>query len=589
MADGDNDALQGGEQGGFGFGGDDNTPEPPAQPAPQTAPQQDQGSVPPPPDTSNLTSSRTAPSLPSNVIPPPPDMSGVVNGRQGSIPQPPQPVLSGRAKALGFLGNLVNTLLQGAAAGGMASNSPSARALGAGINAGLPQTQQVKAAGLQKSLTENEMAQVQLSNAKLQGLHTEYLIKRLPQQEQIQFAEQAQKYAKFLEDDDADVMSSGDEQSSDAEAQRLNGLFKGPHGEDMKQGAGTYISLPHQTDAKGGLTYSVLWMPTKGVTGSDLQLDNPYWKTGDPDADKYITVPAGTPKGAGYSAVVNGLFKAASQAHKDDVNDFTKVMKMPEGNPDQVSAKIEALQAQKTNDGYKVKDADGNMVPGPTPMYQQNNQHGEADNKLLSLYKTHDDQMANASGKAGQGAEAKKPTEIAVKQAGKMFVGELNGKQVAGPVDELKAAGVKNYTEQGAAEQEKIINARTLENQFDKVLSPGGLLEKNKNNIGAIAGRINTAGLTKGEKEPEYAKLLAQMGLNETALMQVHVGARGSSQLMEHFHQLADAGEMNYDTLKGALEQEQSYVKDKAMRVSNAKPAKTKDETKTINSLKNKY
>jgi hypothetical protein len=82
-----------------------------------------------------------------------------------------------------------------------------------------------------------------------------------------------------------------------------------------------------------------------------------------------------------------------------------------------------------------------------------------------------------------------------------------------------------------------------------------------------------------GAGDPEYAALRAKMGLSTTLLMQAHVGSRGGSALLEHFEDLANAGKMDGQTLKSAMNSEINYVQDKAMDPAGAnyrKPSSSK-------------
>jgi hypothetical protein len=64
-----------------------------------------------------------------------------------------------------------------------------------------------------------------------------------------------------------------------------------------------------------------------------------------------------------------------------------------------------------------------------------------------------------------------------------------------------------------------------------------------KGKMGSSAtARFNDAMLQKGGTDPDYAPLFVHTHLLSTALMQAHVGSRGSSDMMEEFKKLADAG-----------------------------------------------
>jgi hypothetical protein len=87
-----------------------------------------------------------------------------------------------------------------------------------------------------------------------------------------------------------------------------------------------------------------------------------------------------------------------------------------------------------------------------------------------------------------------------------------------------------------------------------------------KGKMGSSAtSRINDALLSKAGSDPDYAPLFVHTHLLATALMQAHVGSRGSSDMMEEFKSLANSGKMNAATLRSALGAEYNYVHEKAM------------------------
>jgi len=155
------------------------------------------------------------------------------------------------------------------------------------------------------------------------------------------------------------------------------------------------------------------------------------------------------------------------------------------------------------------------------------------------------------------------------KNAGQMMVGSLpDGTQIAGTVDELKSVGVTTATKLPASEQSKVVIARQL-------ISPNGLISNVEKDIAAfspeelsaIGARWNefTAGKLGAASDQRYTALRTDTKLLSTALMQAHVGSKGSEQIMEHFSNLADAGKMDGDTLKTAIATEKRYVTEKAM------------------------
>ena len=84
--------------------------------------------------------------------------------------------------------------------------------------------------------------------------------------------------------------------------------------------------------------------------------------------------------------------------------------------------------------------------------------------------------------------------------------------------------------------------------------------------LGPLASRYQEfmAG-TVGQGDPEVEELRTKMGLLATGLMQVHVGARGSAQMLEHFEDMANAKKMDGPTLLSGLNAENNYVTRKAM------------------------
>jgi len=95
--------------------------------------------------------------------------------------------------------------------------------------------------------------------------------------------------------------------------------------------------------------------------------------------------------------------------------------------------------------------------------------------------------------------------------------------------------------------------------------------------LGVVASRWNDfmAGNV-GAGDPEMEALRVKMGLSTTLLMNVHVGQRGGSYMMEHFEDLANAGKMDAQTLRSGVKSELDYVRDRAMLPSGGKTATPK-------------
>jgi hypothetical protein len=162
-----------------------------------------------------------------------------------------------------------------------------------------------------------------------------------------------------------------------------------------------------------------------------------------------------------------------------------------------------------------------------------------------------------------------------------MMTGSMpDGTQVAGTQDELTKAGASGVTKLPAADSSKVSIARQL-------ISPNGLLTNTQKDLAAfkpeeltaIGNRWNEfAAGTLGSGDPRYIRLRTDSRLLSTALMQAHVGSRGSESIMEHFEGLANAGKMDGDTLRAALETERRYVEEKAM-LPNAASSQPKSQS----------
>ena len=189
--------------------------------------------------------------------------------------------------------------------------------------------------------------------------------------------------------------------------------------------------------------------------------------------------------------------------------------------------------------------------------------------------------ITGAAKKAGAIANAELPAKQALqdnaagnkaanaKPDAQMYVGtDATGNQIAGTGDDLKAAGASGVTKLGADQSNKVITARQL-------VSPEGLFAQVKQDMlnldakgkmgSAATSRFNDAMLSKAGSDPDYAPLFVHTHLLATALMQAHVGSRGSENMMDEFKSLASAGKMSAPTLRSALGAEYNYVKEKAM------------------------
>jgi hypothetical protein len=151
--------------------------------------------------------------------------------------------------------------------------------------------------------------------------------------------------------------------------------------------------------------------------------------------------------------------------------------------------------------------------------------------------------------------------------SGGMYTGTLpDGRVVAGTPGEMQSSGASGVTKLPAIESGKVVVARQLvapNGLFHAVAGDIATLDKN-GQLGTIASRWNDFVSGKVGTGPEFASLRANMGLLSTALMQAHVGARGSDEMREHFLHLADYRISDAPTLRSALSSEFKYVTEKA-------------------------
>ena len=101
--------------------------------------------------------------------------------------------------------------------------------------------------------------------------------------------------------------------------------------------------------------------------------------------------------------------------------------------------------------------------------------------------------------------------------------------------------------------------ARTLLPAVDRIKSEIQAL--GDQNLGPLSGRLNEflAG-TVGAGDPKYAALRADLGLFMTGMMRAHVGARGGTGLMSHFHGQWDGGKMNAASLQSSLDTAKQWL-----------------------------
>jgi hypothetical protein len=476
-------------------------------------------------------------------------------------PAGPAPAANGRAM---FLGNLLKTILSGAMAGGQQGQGAFSRGMAAGSPQGqqaAQQQQQKGAADTSKALSEADLMKQQVALTGAKALSAEYMLKRLPQEQQQKYLDKISDFKQTLIKEGANVEAEGDdEKASDAHASLLNS--SDPRSTSHQ---GRFYSLPTM-DSDGKPKFDTIYVPNKDTLQSDYN-----YKDGDGQDQ---TIPAGTPMFGAMGKLVDsvhaGLQDATKSQHQALIDPKT---------PEEVDVKLASLQSDK----------DSNST-----FYQHNKPAIDQKIQALTTVQAANKAKADQARQDKKDAAASRATTAAGKPAD-MAVATLNGKQVAGTMDELKAAGAQGATKAGAAEAEKIQNARSLINVFDSKdpddLGVNQLAAKldGEGKLGPAVIRFQQA-LNQGNTlanfdagDPDVQRLFTKLGLATTGLMQVHVGARGSAQMLEHFEDLAKAKEMSPSAFRAALDTETKYVKMKAMRPGDVAAQKATTTTSKPN------
>ncbi len=131
----------------------------------------------------------------------------------------------------------------------------------------------------------------------------------------------------------------------------------------------------------------------------------------------------------------------------------------------------------------------------------------------------------------------------------------------------VTAAGMSSLNVPTAATRSMIEVAPRVVDFVDRATQ---LIDANEKELGPLSGRWSefTAGKI-GLKNQGYTQLRTNLGLLETALMRMHVGARGGQQIMEHFHDLINGATQDPDNLRAAL----GEIRDYAMRMQTERPS----------------
>lgn len=182
-------------------------------------------------------------------------------------------------------------------------------------------------------------------------------------------------------------------------------------------------------------------------------------------------------------------------------------------------------------------------------------------------------QLAEAQARTRQAnAEADKALSEAglggLKPADPVIGYDTNGDSILTNAANAKQLGLHDTMKPDAAFVEKVSIARSYIPLNNQLLADIDQLQKS-GKLGAAASRWNEFMTGKvGAGDPDFEKFRVDLGLANTALMQFHVGNRGSSAMLEHFQNLADGRKMDANTLRAGVEAEGDYAAHRAMMPS---------------------
>jgi hypothetical protein len=354
------------------------------------------------------------------------------------------PKISGRAM---FLGGLLKTILSGAIAGAGASRTRMGGEIAAGAQAA-PE-KQLQQAKISTAMSDADQAKAQASITGMKALQTEYLLKRLPADDQMRHLETVSNFKQALIKEGADVVAEGDdEKASDAQAFHLNGTDP-----RATSHAGKFYSLPTiGTDGKP--KFDTVYVPSKEV----LQNDYKYTDSN----GKEQTIPAGTPMAGAMGKFVENLQKGVQDDTKAQHKTLADALKpnVPDAVIPQTVDWLEAQQKQNT------------------PLYQQNK--NAVDAQINTLTAAHGQNLSESLQKkaAGNVSNVNLLSPEAVDQAAEKYsqTGQLASGLSRSPT--TTAAIIKRaaelHPEQNLAENEGAFKANQasltkLQTTFDNV------------------------------------------------------------------------------------------------------------------------
>jgi hypothetical protein len=294
----------------------------------------------------------------------------------GNGPSAP-PKVSGRAM---FLGNLLKTVLTGALTSQAGGTSGFQRAFNQAANPNVKAQQQgqnqLQQAQVQKAQSEADQAKIQTSITGMKALQYEYLLKRLPMEDQMKHIGEVAKFNDFIVKNGAiPETQPGDEKAIDADTMHSNGTDP-----RVLNHQGRFLSMPTgKFDDDGKPLFVKTFFPSKDV----LQQEFHYTDANGKDA----VLSAGMPIGGALGKIVEDQFGKAQNDTKEQHKQMGDALRpnVPDNEIPQTVAWLKNQQKQNT------------------PLYQQNK--NAADAQINTLNAAHGQIQSDKVAQARAGVE----------------------------------------------------------------------------------------------------------------------------------------------------------------------------------------
>ena len=317
-----------------------------------------------------------------------------------ATPSSAPPKASGKAM---FLGNLLKTILSGVQ---NAPGNPN-NAFDRGFMGASPQVQQQKQIDLSRAQSQADLEKMQVTMTGLKALQLEYLIKRLPQEQQEQHLKAVSDFKQNLVKEGANIEAEGDdEKASDAQAVHLNG--SDPRATSH---TGRFYSLPTM-DAEGKPKFDVVYVPNKDTLQNDFK-----WTDGEGNEQ---TIPAGTPYAGAMGKFVELMQKGAQNQLKDEHKAMGNALKpnVPENEIPQTVAWLQSQAKQNTPLYQQNKNAVDAQINTLQAAHKQAQADKIAQSKAMATQVTIPTKMAELEGAHGlKEKEGEKAGEAAISYA----------------------------------------------------------------------------------------------------------------------------------------------------------------------------